>query len=214
MLFSAGHHISWRVKCPVFFLTFENQAQNVHVFIFSVTSNKPGLKIKPHLRIECFTTRCLYSTLALSLLVIVAAISVADHGVQRAHSLKTSCGTQKSISLFLKCARKRCYQLTSRERKDSPKCLTQHMPFKLATVARALTTIQGNLFFCFSWYRLPQSLSRFKKLLQLYRKHINIFVCGLSTVNDMLHQSHNLLNTIICPWDSDRTCIWERKIPE
>lgn len=198
----------------VLFWPFENQAQNVHVCIFSVTSNKWGLKIKPHLRIECFTTYCLYSSRALCLLVIVAAISVADHGVQRAHSLKTSCGTQKSISLILKCARKRCYQLTGRERKDSLKCLTQHMPFKLATVARALTAIQGNSFFCLSWYHLPQSLSRLKKWLQLYRKHINIFVYCLSTVNDMLHQSHNLSNTIICPWDSHRTYIWERKIPE
>lgn len=82
------------------FWPFENTAQNVHVFIFSVTSDKPGLKIKPRLRTECFTTCSLYSTHALFLLVIVAAISVADHSIQRAPSLKMSFWAQNSIALF------------------------------------------------------------------------------------------------------------------
>lgn len=196
------------------FWPFENPAQNVHVFVFPVTSNKPVLKIKPHLRTECFTTCSLYSSHALCLLVIVAAINVADHGVQRAHSLKMSCWTQKSVLLFLKLIHKRCYQVTGRERKDSPKCSTCVLQTGQHGERTYYNLVQRNSFFCFSWHHVPQSLSRVKKLLHLYREYVNIFVCRLSTVNNLLDQNRNLSDTIICPWDSHRTYIWKRKTPE
>lgn len=59
-VFPGGLH----VQCS--FWPFENPAQNVHVFIFSVTSNKPGMITTPHFRTECFTSS-LYNTHALCL---------------------------------------------------------------------------------------------------------------------------------------------------